>query len=243
MWVYSWYELAIFQLLPAQLSTIYLMHVDKVAILGSETIRVGYRIQGTYCQTDPHYESLTYVIISDKNIFQTTAYSKLVQEFKAGLKEFRPESRLLLYNVSPGENNKSREPKPPLRTLLELGCTRDTVILAVRGGILWGLVSWQLRSWEVFSHSFLPLIGHGGFFRGWKTAIDDAIGKELNGSFHQPDYRFLWDVSFGESLPARQFINGMAEVVKTAAIWNETEFSETRKFLPAPSWRWSMLRI
>jgi hypothetical protein len=33
------------------------------------------------------------------------------------------------------------------------------------------------------------------------------------------------DGSFLESLPRREFVNGMAEVIKTAAIWDEAEFA------------------
>ena len=64
---------------------------------------------------------------------------------------------------------------------------------------------------------------------GGKTAIDTPLGKNFIGAFHQPEYVFC-DVSFLETLPARQFINGMAEVVKTAAIWNEEEFTRLENF-------------
>jgi pentafunctional AROM polypeptide len=76
---------------------------------------------------------------------------------------------------------------------------------------------------------------------GGKTAIDTPHGKNLIGAFWQPEYIFI-DAAFLETLPSREFSNGMAEVVKvqfislpiiqsyrfvsqTAAIWNETEFA------------------
>ena len=59
---------------------------------------------------------------------------------------------------------------------------------------------------------------------GGKTAIDTPHGKNLIGAFWQPEYIFI-DAAFLETLPAREFSNGMAEVVKTAAIWNEKEFA------------------
>jgi len=81
---------------------------------------------------------------------------------------------------------------------------------------------------------------------GGKTAIDTPHGKNLIGAFWQPEYVFI-DAAFLETLPIREFSNGMAEVVKvkriprspflipqnltpsvytqTAAIWNETEFA------------------
>ena len=48
---------------------------------------------------------------------------------------------------------------------------------------------------------------------GGKTAIDTPHGKNLIGAFWQPEYIFI-DAAFLESLPVREFSNGMAEVVK-----------------------------
>lgn len=75
---------------------------------------------------------------------------------------------------------------------------------------------------------------------GGKTAIDTPHGKNLigesslrmwtllltthsTGAFWQPEYIFI-DAAFLETLPVREFSNGMAEVVKTAAIWDADEF-------------------
>ena len=48
---------------------------------------------------------------------------------------------------------------------------------------------------------------------GGKTAIDTPHGKNLIGAFWQPEYIFI-DAAFLETLPAREFSNGMAEVIK-----------------------------
>lgn len=60
----------------------------------------------------------------------------------------------------------------------------------------------------------------------WQTAIDTPLGKNLIGAFHQPSYVFI-DASFLETLPRREFINGMAEVVKVS-------LAERSRFLPDP---------
>ena len=51
---------------------------------------------------------------------------------------------------------------------------------------------------------------------GGKTAIDTPHGKNLIGAFWQPEYIFI-DAAFLETLPAREFCNGMAEVVKVGS--------------------------
>jgi 3-dehydroquinate synthetase len=50
---------------------------------------------------------------------------------------------------------------------------------------------------------------------GGKTAIDTPLGKNLVGAFWQPVNIFI-DTSFLETLPVREFINGMAEVIKVS---------------------------
>ena len=48
-----------------------------------------------------------------------------------------------------------------------------------------------------------------------KTDIDTPHGKDLIGSFRQLEYIFI-DAAFLETLPAREFSNGMAEVIKVS---------------------------
>jgi pentafunctional AROM polypeptide len=58
---------------------------------------------------------------------------------------------------------------------------------------------------------------------GGKTAIDTRAGKNLIGAFHQP-LRIFIDISYLKTLPKREFVNGMAEVIKTAAIRSAQDF-------------------
>lgn len=58
---------------------------------------------------------------------------------------------------------------------------------------------------------------------GGKTAIDTRAGKNLIGAFHQP-VRIFIDVKYLKTLPKREFVNGMAEVIKTAAIRSAEDF-------------------
>ena len=52
---------------------------------------------------------------------------------------------------------------------------------------------------------------------GGKTAIDTPHGKNLIGAFWQPEFIFI-DAAFLETLPSREFSNGMAEVVKVCIV-------------------------
>ncbi|KAG7665167.1 ARO1 [[Candida] subhashii] len=208
--------------------------VEKVPILGKESIHVGYGIQDHIVEeTITNLKSSTYVIITDTNLSRTQPFIKLKQDFESQLQSKRPESRLLSYYVSPGENNKNRATKAAVEDfLLQQGCTRDTVIIAVGGGVIGDMIGFVaatfMRGVRVIQvpTSLLAMVDSSV---GGKTAIDTPLGKNFIGAFHQPEYVFI-DVSFLETLPARQFINGMAEVIKTAAIWNEEEFVRLEKF-------------
>ena len=59
---------------------------------------------------------------------------------------------------------------------------------------------------------------------GGKTAIDTPHGKNLIGAFWQPEYIFI-DAAFLETLPQREFSNGMAEVVKVGLVLEISDFS------------------
>lgn len=66
---------------------------------------------------------------------------------------------------------------------------------------------------------------------GGKTAIDTPHGKNLIGAFWQPEYIFI-DAAFLETLPAREFSNGMAEVVKVSARTAMRSFTAETQILP-----------
>lgn len=208
--------------------------VQKVKILGSDSIHVGYGIQNHIVEeTINQAASSTYVIIGDTNIAKTNYYKSLVNNLETRLKELRPESRLLTYLVSPGEESKSRETKAAVEDfLLQEGCTRDTVLLAIGGGVIGDMIGFVaatfMRGIRVIQipTSLLAMVDSS---IGGKTAIDTPLGKNFIGAFHQPVFVFV-DVSLLETLPTRQFINGMAEVIKTAAIWNLEEFDRLENF-------------
>lgn len=208
--------------------------VEKVSILGSETIHIGYGIQDHIVgEILNNLNSSTYVIITDSNMAKTMPYQKLETDFQAQLNLKKPDSRVLTYTVPPGEDNKNRFTKAAVEDfLLTKGCTRDTVILAVGGGVIGDMIGFVAATFMRgvrFVQIPTSLLAMVDSSIGGKTAIDTPLGKNFIGAFHQPKYVFI-DVSFLETLPARQFINGMAEVVKTAAIWNEEEFTRLEDF-------------
>ncbi|ODV86635.1 hypothetical protein CANARDRAFT_174709 [[Candida] arabinofermentans NRRL YB-2248] len=208
--------------------------IEKVAILGAKTIHVGYNIRDHICdEIVTNKASSTYVIITDSNIVSRGHLEAYKKSMLASIASKRPESRLLTYVVSPGESNKSRATKAAIEDYLLLqGCTRDTFIIAMGGGVIGDMIGYVAATFMRgvrFVQVPTTLLSMVDSSIGGKTAIDTPLGKNFIGAFWQPDYVFA-DVSFLETLPEREFINGMAEVIKTAAIWDETEFTRLEKY-------------
>ncbi|KAG5645666.1 hypothetical protein DXG03_005503 [Asterophora parasitica] len=205
--------------------------VLKVSILGKESIHCGFHLLPYIAQTVlTTLPSSTYVLVTDTNIanFHLNAFE---ESFESALENLPAGSaskpRFLTLVIPPGETSKSREGKASVEDFLLLNrCTRDTVILALGGGVIGDLIGFVAATFMRgvrFVQIPTTLLAMVDSSVGGKTAIDTPLGKNLIGAFWQPEYIFI-DAAFLETLPSREFSNGMAEVVKTAAIWNEAEF-------------------
>ncbi|EMD00886.1 hypothetical protein BAUCODRAFT_187934 [Baudoinia panamericana UAMH 10762] len=205
----------------------------KVPILGKDTIIVDYGLWQHYVIPDllANLPSSTYVLVCDTNL----AALPYVASFRTGF-EVERESRgitsdavrLLIYDhIRPGETSKSRRTKAEVEDwLLKQGCTRDTVILALGGGVIGDMVGFVAATYMRgvrFCQIPTSLLAMVDSSIGGKTAIDTPLGKNLIGAFWQPERVYI-DLEFLETLDKRQVCNGMAEVVKTAAIWDLEEF-------------------
>ncbi|KAF8201152.1 Shikimate dehydrogenase [Mycena galopus ATCC 62051] len=207
--------------------------VFKVSILGRESIHCGFHLGPYIAKTViATLHSSTYVLVTDTNIakhYLATFEAEFASALAVGQQNGNTaKPRFLSFVIPPGETSKSREGKASIEDFLLLNrCTRDTVILALGGGVVGDLVGFVaatfMRGVRVVQipTTLLAMVDSSV---GGKTAIDTPHGKNLIGAFWQPQYIFI-DAAFLETLPAREFSNGMAEVVKTAAIWNEDEFA------------------
>lgn len=173
--------------------------------------------------------STTYVLITDTNIgsIYTPGFQKSFEEAAAAVS---PSPRLLVYYAPPGEVSKSRQTKADIEDWMlsqSPPCGRDTVVIALGGGVIGDLTGFVAATYmRGVRYVQVPttLLAMVDSSIGGKTAIDTPLGKNLIGSIWQPS-RIYIDLEFLETLPVREFINGMAEVIKTAAISSEEEFT------------------
>ncbi|KAI9155298.1 Pentafunctional AROM polypeptide [Paramyrothecium foliicola] len=198
---------------------------ERISILGKPNIIVDHGLWLNYVAKDlvENIRSSTYVLITDTNL-----HDRYVPSFKEQFQALAlNQARLLSYAIPPGEASKTRETKGEIEDwMLSQQCTRDTVIIALGGGVIGDMIGYVAATFMRgirFVQVPTTLLAMVDSSIGGKTAIDTPMGKNLVGAFWQPE-RIYIDLVFLETLPAREFINGMAEVVKTAAIWDEKEF-------------------
>ena len=104
--------------------------------------------------------------------------------------------------------------------LIELGATRQTLLLAVGGGTICDLVGFVASTYMRGIESvYIPttLLAQVDAAIGGKCGINLGGYKNMVGSFHFPE-RVLCDVSLLSSLPEKEWRAGMAEVIKTAIV-------------------------
>ena len=191
---------------------------ERVSILGKDSILIGYNLWEGYVASDllSNIPSSRYVIISDTSIAPLYAepFRKI---FEIEISKKSVNADLLTFEIPPGENSKSRATKATVEDwLLSQGCTRDTVIIALGGGVIGDMIGFVAATYMRgvrFVQVPTTLLAMVDSSVGGKTAIDTTHGKNLIGSFWQPE-RIYIDPKFLETLPEREVINGMAEVIK-----------------------------
>ncbi len=201
----------------------------RIAILGKEDIIIDFDIWRSFVVEDllTNLKSSTYVLITDTNLAPLYVPT-FEQAFARQVAKLGAPPRLLRYEIPPGESSKGRETKAEIEDwMLSEQCTRDTVVIALGGGVIGDMIGYVAATFMRgvrFVQVPTTLLAMVDSSIGGKTAIDTPLGKNLIGAFWQPQ-RIYIDLRFLETLPVREFVNGMAEVIKTAAIWDETEFS------------------
>jgi pentafunctional AROM polypeptide len=191
--------------------------VVKVSILGSESIVLGFHLI-PFIASDllQNVKASAYIIITDSNI-ASLHLEPLMGAMKAAMETQGCSSRIMSRVIKPGELSKSRVSKAALEDwLLSEVCTRDTCLIALGGGVIGDLVGFVAATFmRGIPYVQVPttLLAMVDSSIGGKTAIDTPHGKNLIGAFWQPK-RIYMNLSFLSSLPKREFVNGMAEVIK-----------------------------
>lgn len=107
-----------------------------------------------------------------------------------------------------------------LEKALQMKLTRNDAIIAIGGGVVGDIAGFAASTYmRGIGYIQVPttLLACTDSSVGGKTAIDTKFGKNLVGTFYQPDAVFINPV-FLKTLDERQFKSGLGEVVKYSFI-------------------------
>ena len=133
-----------------------------------------------------------------------------------------------LTELEPGEKTKSVSNLSTIwDDLIAARADRRTVLIAVGGGVVGDLGGFAASSFVrglPFVQVPTSLLADVDSSVGGKTGINHPAAKNMLGAFHQP-VGVLIDTSVLDTLPAREFAAGMAEVVKYGVILDADFFT------------------
>ena len=136
--------------------------------------------------------------------------------------------KINLLTVADGEENKSLDVAARLYTeLTDCYAERTTPILALGGGVIGDLAGFVAATYmRGVPLVQLPttLLAQVDSSVGGKVAVNHGQLKNKIGAFYQPRL-VISDTATLKTLPAREFANGMAEVIKSAVIQDSEFFS------------------
>jgi 3-dehydroquinate synthase len=139
---------------------------------------------------------------------------------------------LKIITLPDGEEYKNYESiEYALDRLFDAKYDRNSIIIAFGGGVI-GDMSGFAASIFLRGIKFIQipttLLAMVDSSVGGKTGINNKYGKNLIGSFYQPEAVYI-DTHFLSTLPKREFAAGMAEVVKMAVMFDKEFFEKLEK--------------
>nr|WP_315852730.1 3-dehydroquinate synthase [Allorhodopirellula solitaria] len=129
--------------------------------------------------------------------------------------------RISEIEVASGETSKSTDRLAELWSeLLDCGADRRSVVIAVGGGVIGDLAGFAAATFTRglrFVQVPTTLLAMVDSSVGGKTGINLPGGKNMVGAFWQP--HLVWiDTDFLATLPRREYLSGLAEVIKYGVI-------------------------
>lgn len=160
-----------------------------------------------------NYKYRKVIFITDETV--SSLYSKFL-EFN-----FLHQKKPYKYIIKAGEVSKSiSEYYKIIRFLASINADRHDLIIAFGGGVVGDLSGFVASTYmRGIDYIQVPttLLSMVDSSIGSKTAINTDDGENLIGTFYNPKAVFI-DLNFLDTLPNKEFINGLAEVIKSAII-------------------------
>ena len=138
--------------------------------------------------------------------------------------------------LAPGERSKTLQTvERILNVLARHRFERSSYLLALGGGVVGDLTGFAASIYQrgiPYIQVPTTLVAQVDSSVGGKTGVDHRLGKNLIGAFYQP--RAVWiDPLTLHTLPAREWVAGLAEVIKYGIIADESFFTYLERTMPA----------
>ena len=157
------------------------------------------------------------LIVLDKNI-PLNFISTLLKKLK---------TKKVIYKFKALEKNKNYKNVDKIHNILfKHKFNRTDCIISFGGGITGDVVGFSASTFKrgiKFVNIPSTLLSQVDSSIGGKTGINNSFGKNLVGSFYQPDL-VISDIKLLKSLPYREIICGYAEILKSSLINNKKNF-------------------
>lgn len=168
-------------------------------------------------------------IVTDRHVARHYLRAVLTQCERAG---FRPVPVVL----PPGEKNKTLATVGKiLDVLAKERFERKSLLMALGGGVVGDLTGFAAAIYQrgiPFVQVPTTLVAQVDSSVGGKTGVDHRLGKNLIGAFHQP--KAVWiDPILLRTLPKREWIAGLAEVIKYGIIADKAFFAYLERAMPS----------
>ena len=110
--------------------------------------------------------------------------------------------------------------------LLKYKLDRSSALIALGGGVIGDITGFAASTYmRGISYIQVPttMLAHVDSSVGGKTGVNHKLGKNMIGTFWQP--RLVWiDIETLKTLPGKELIAGLAEVIKYGVIWDKELF-------------------
>lgn len=157
-------------------------------------------------------------------IVSNSTIAPLYMEYVSGL---LPNKQVETLVLDDGEIFKNIDSLQKIITkLLTLKYTRSATLIALGGGVIGDLTGFAASIYQRgidFIQFPTSLLAQVDSSVGGKTAINHPLGKNMIGTFYQPKAVFI-NVDVLDTLPRREFISGLAEVIKYGLIRDQAFF-------------------
>lgn len=167
-------------------------------------------------------------VITDSNVGNKFAPTALKSLFASG---FQP----VLITVPAGEKSKRLTVvEKCFDQLAKHRLERKSFIVALGGGVVGDLAGFVAATYLrgiPFVQVPTTLLAQVDSSIGGKTGVNLKAGKNLVGAFYQPQL-VLCDLDALKTLPKREYISGLAEVIKYGVIYDAILFAQLERNLP-----------